>query len=180
MSTLRFRDGDVTVTLGGELEAFARAALDAAGGELVRRLEVEMEAVAAEARASWYGAEGVERETGKSGDIQVVTTIDGDEVRVSVGSTDSRSAGKTGKPLVAFVHRRGPLSLDKVAVAHKDYWATPRSRRLDYPFVLVASDKARDGAFLVQEFVRKPAKARLRAITPRLGQLIAARIRGAR
>jgi hypothetical protein len=106
MST-RYRDGGATVTLTGDLEAWAERAIRGAAGDAVDVVRAELQTVANAAEAKWYGPQGVRRQTGRSGDMDVVTTIDAGRgiIRVSVGSTDTRTVGKRGAPLAAFVHR---------------------------------------------------------------------------
>jgi hypothetical protein len=93
VAVTRYTDGAVTVTLSGELEAFVRKAADAATGGCLAIMEREAQAIAGEARNRWYGPTGVTRITGKGGDIVATTTVDTGkkEVRVSVGSTDTRT-----------------------------------------------------------------------------------------
>ncbi len=208
MAITRFRQGDVTVTLTGDLEAFARRAVDAAAGETVRLMEGAANGVRSSAAGEWYRR--VERETGKSGDIDVVTTIDVNrsEVRVSIGSTDERVVlakkrnkdgtitGTTGKPVPVFVHSPGPGALAKVQVTHDEYWDAPKSLRSNYkpippnpktgwkgdegtgPYMWKVSPLAGDGKFLLGELVKAPMRRVVKQITPELGRSIAARING--
>jgi hypothetical protein len=124
MSTLRYSDGMATVTLDGALEAFVRSALSTVERSALAVMEEHADELAATARREWYGPAGVDRETGKSGDIQVVTTVDGARgiVRVSIGSTDTRKAGKTSKPLAAFVHQPWGSALRAKAVTREQWW----------------------------------------------------------
>lgn len=158
--TTRFTDGNVTIALDDGLERLVRDLLSAAETETVRILEAAAEEVAAEARGKWYTM--VDKETGRSGDIQVVTTFDTGrgEVRVSVGSTDTRKAGS--KPLPVYVHKPGWLSVK------------PRAGTKGRP----PNPKANDGAFLLVELVRKPTLRKVKLITPELGRAIAARVNG--
>lgn len=126
--TVRVKSGGVTATITGMESATVRAIMGRAMGGALRAMEDRAEALAAEARREWYGPSGVERETGKSGDIQVVTTADLDrgEVRVSIGSADDRKAGKGGKPVAVFVHRASSRTLRARAVTQEDWWAWKR------------------------------------------------------
>jgi len=106
VAVTRYTDGPVTVTLSGELETFVRQALEASAAGCVAVMEREAEAIATNARNEWYGPSGVSRETGKGGDIVAMTTVDvgKGEVRVSVGSTDTRTGriyklGKKTEPV---------------------------------------------------------------------------------
>lgn len=177
MST-RFRDGSVTVTLDEGMERFVRGLLSAAETETVATLEAEATIVADYAREQWYRR--VERETGQSGDIGTVTTIDGarGEVRVSVGSRDPRK-DKRGRPAVAFVRAPGPLSLVLKRVDHKQYWATPAGMRHKYPFILEPNPAASDGSYLLQTLIRTPMKRRVKAMAAGLASQIVARASGA-
>lgn len=150
MGVTRYTDGGVTVTLSGELEAFVRRALEASAGEVVAIMEREAESIAATARAEWYGPTGVTRLTGKGGDIVAVTTVDTGkgEVRVTVGSTDTRTVraykkgngrntiertpsgreverqlGGSTKPVAAFQHAFWSSTLRAKAVTQDDWFA---------------------------------------------------------
>jgi hypothetical protein len=185
MSVTRYNDGNVTVTLDGALEAFVRKALDAAAGETVRIMEAAASEVADKARADWYNpAVGVTKGTGKSGDIQVVTTVSPDEVRVSVGSTDTTLIA--GKPRAVLIHRRGRLSLDPKLVSRDEWWkwkkagkpvGKPGSTGDDWT-ILVPSNLASDGKYLVAELVRKPMRAQIKVITPELAKALSTKIGG--
>lgn len=187
MSTLRYTDGSVTVTLDEGLEDLVRRALDAAAGATVQVMERAAEKVAAQARADWYAADtGVTRQTGSSGDVRVVTTVTPDEVRVSVGSADLTKA--------RYVHRPGPLSTVAEEISEADYYAAKRAGGLRASTVFharqsdagrgvvagkyykrVPNPRAGDGKFLVVELVRRPMTAKVKAITPELGRAIAER-----
>lgn len=123
--TVRVKSGNVTATITGIDSATVRAIVGRAMGGALRTMEAEAETLAAAARREWYGPNGVERETGKSGDIQVVTTIDlnRSEVRVGIGSTDDRKAGKTNKPVVVFVHQPWGTSLTHRRVSQPEWGA---------------------------------------------------------
>ena len=108
MSTLTERSGEATVTISGlsELEsAFAKVITDETANELIETAE----RIASDARDQWYRpGVGVRRVTGRSGNIQALVEVSGTTVRVTVGSTDSRTKG--GKPLPVFIHAPGPFS----------------------------------------------------------------------
>jgi len=185
MAITRYSDGNATVTLDGALEAFVRKALDAAAGETVRIMEAAAEEVAAKARADWYApGTGVTKGTGQSGDIQVVTTVSDTDVRVSVGSTDTTLI--SGKPRAVLIHRRGRLSLDPKLVSRDEWWrwkkagkpvGKPGSTGDDWT-ILVPSDIASDGKYLVAELVRKPMRAQIKVITPALAKALTTKIGG--
>lgn len=183
-----YRSGGVTVELGGELEAFVRKAVEAAEGETLRILEAAAEDEAARARAQWYApGTGVNRETGRSGDVQVTTTISADEITVSVASTDTariRDARGRSAPRAAVIHRPGRLSLVEKRVSQGDWWAWKKAGKpvgrigtkgkADW-IVLEPNPDASDGAYLVPELIRKPVRARIRIVTPELARAIADR-----
>ena len=105
--SITVRDGPATVTLTGDLEAWADAVIREATNGAVDVLRREMEIIAHAAEIQWYGAQGVTRRTGASGHMIVVTTLNlgRGTVRVSVGSADTRKRG--GAPLPNVVHRPG-------------------------------------------------------------------------
>lgn len=187
MGTTRFTDGSVTVTLDGGLEDFVRRALDAAAGETVRIMEAAAGEVAASAESKWYTE--VKRRTGRTGDVQVVTTVSADQVRVSVGSTDLKNA--------IYVHRPGRFSTVPVEIDAADYSAAKRKGGAAGSMVFharvtnkaqgveagryyrrEANPAASDGKYLVPELIRAPMKLKIREITPALGQAVAKRSGG--
>ena len=185
MGETRYKSGDVTVTLSGELEAFVKGALKRAETHSLRIARELAETVAADARADWYGPDGVTRVTGKSGDIQVVESVDiaAGEVKVSVGSTDERISGR--RPVPVYVRRPGRLSLRKVSVSHETYWKTRPALRANYhpvpgrdpkgtsgPYVFEPNPKASDGKTLLPILVKNPVKKALRAAASELGTAI--------
>lgn len=175
MAITRFRQGDVTMNLTGDLADLCRRAVEAAGGETLRLVEAAAEEVAANARTKWYRQ--VDRETGKSGDIQVFTTVYEDKIRVSVGSTDTRTAGRGSKPVVVYIKRpkrRSKIERDATDAERADGTAD-RWGHVDVP-----NPKAADGKFLLNELIRKPVTLKIKALTPELARLIAARARGGR
>jgi hypothetical protein len=185
MAITRYTEGGVTITLDGALEDLVRRALEAAGGETLRLMEAAAEEIAAKGRAEWYApGSGVTKKTGKSGDIQVVTTASENEVRVSVGSTDTGKIGN--KPRAVLIHRRGRLSLEPKLVSRAEWWAWKKAGKPvgkagttgDSWTIHVPSDKASDGKFLVAELIRKPMRAKVKAITPELAKAIATKISG--
>jgi hypothetical protein len=159
MTIRRYKDGDVTVTISGDLERFVVDAARKAGAAALDVMEAEAEDVARMASADWYNH--VQRETGKSGDIQVITTITPEQVKVSVGSTDDSTVNYVGydKALlrintarqalgeptlnkrdlpkmrgketrrVAFIHEAAATSTILEKVDAETYWATPEIMR---------------------------------------------------
>lgn len=193
--TTRYKSGKVTVTVDDGLDRWLRSLLTAAEKKSVALLEAKAEKLASEARTAWYGPNGVERETGKSGDIRVVTTFDQGRgvVTVSIGSTDIRTAGKTGKPVPVYVHRPRSTSTVMKQVDRRTWYATPEIRRgpirvgdqiykpskgarvaessLRY-FVHEASARAGDGKYLLTELVRKPARVLVKDVARELSKQI--------
>ena len=182
--TTRYTDGEVTVTLDDGLNRLVRSVLSAAETEIVRVLETGAEEVAQEARASWYSTTGVTRKTGASGDIQVVTTFDSakGEVKVSVGSTDKRQAGKSGTVVPVFVHRPTATSVVDTEVSSREFYATPKPLRFFDEktkrfFVQKSNPKASDVKQLLPVLVRAPMQAKVKSLLPELGEAIAAKAR---
>ena len=194
MST-KWRVGGVTTTLDGDLEAWAERAIKNALGGAVEVVQAELETVARSAESAWYGAQGVQRVTGKSGDMAVVTVLDLDKGRVlvSVGSTDDRvstSNRSKGAPVAYFVHRPGPNTPVAKVVTHEEFYAAPMSTRIgrarkaqpangiavgDY-LVRVASTRAADGKKLLPLYVNGPGKRALKLAVPALARIMAERI----
>lgn len=192
MAVTRIKEGRVTVTLSDGLERFVRRALDAATNGAVEALEAALEPVAEKARAEWYGPNGVTRQTGKSGNIQVVTTVDPDRDRVMVamGSLDDRRAtwkntegtdssrirtrfGREGGslPLPMVIHRIE----SKVAVPHKEWWRRNKAGEpvLQYPYVPGSGAKR----FLFVPVIRKPGQDAVKGVSVRVAEMITRRIR---
>jgi hypothetical protein len=168
-------DGVKVVVLTGELEAWVRrAALEASAGTL-EILEAEGAALALEAERQWY--QDVHERTGRSGRIDTSTTISPTEVRVTIGSTDTRRAG--GKPLPVYIHRPGPFSQKSrratAAEAAQQLAAGMSPKRAWW--VRYDNPKAGDGKYLVPELLVRPTRKRLKIISARLGQAIANKVR---
>jgi hypothetical protein len=182
MSKTVLVDGPVRVELDDGLEKLALSMLSAAEQETIAILRREAEEQASEARAAWYGPDGVTRKTGRSGDIVAVVTLDTGraEIRASVGSTDTRSTG--GKPVAALVHRPGPLSIVTRPAKAADFQTgkakhSPPGKRIPgYGVVVEHNPKASDGKQLMTELVRKPYLRRIKLVSARLGDLIAKRV----
>lgn len=107
--TLRAGDATVTITGLSTIEGIITAALESAA---VKVLRAEAERVAEDARSKWYGAGGVRRQTGRSGDIRVYVRATASEIIVGVGSTDTRTTqGRAPKrPLPTAIHAPGPFA----------------------------------------------------------------------
>ena len=183
MSVTRYKMGDVTITLSGDLEAWVKRTLAETSGAVVREMQAEAGEVASKARADWYGPNGVTRRTGQSGDIQVVTTVTPTEVRVGLGSTDSRTANN--RFVAMYVHRPGRLSLTPKMVTRGEWWEWKKAGKpvgkggsphgVDWT-IYEANDAASDGANLMSEFVRKPMTLRMRTLPDALREAILAKV----
>lgn len=183
-----YREGGVSVTLTGDLEEWIRRAVREAVGDVVTELERTMQTVADQAEAQWYGADGVQRVTGLSGDFGVTTTINVTRglIRVSVGSTDERvTDGRI--PLPRVIHRAGPFATRTVAVTLAEYEAAPPSIRRGQAkrassrikvgdWLIAEARKGNDGKKILPIFVGAPGKAALRASIPTLARIMAKRI----
>lgn len=188
MSTT-IRDGDATVTITGDLEAWALAAIRSAAGGAVDVVRSQLEPLATQAEADWYGASGVQRVTGLSGDMAVVTVLDVGRgvARVSVGSTDTRPAGKRGARVPHFVRRPGRLSTAVRVVDRAGFLAVPKSTRIgrarkDLPkigakagdyLVRVHNERASDGKMLLPVFVTGPVRLAVSAGLPAISAAMA-------
>lgn len=168
--TTRIKQGDVTVTLSGDTEAWVRRAVDAAGGAALRAIRQEAQAVARDAEARWYTL--VQRETGKSGQIGIVETINevAGTVTVTVGSTDKRVAGKRSAPVPLLVRTPGPDSLITVKVDRETYFATPERLRFRYPLVFqVNPNRSAKRTPLVTLLIKVPMEE---ALTRRASEIV--------
>lgn len=191
MGTTRYTDGNVTITLDDGLERWCRAILDEAQREMVGQAEALAQEVASAAQGQWY--DQVQKRTGKSGDITVVTTFDAarDTVRVTVGSTDTRLT--KGKPVAVLVHRPTALSEVMTEITRREYnearaagraKEVVHARRGDKARGIVAgkfyrfthNPKASDGKNLMVELIRKPFTLRLKKAIPNMSRVIADRV----
>jgi len=195
----RFASGNATVTLTGDLAAWANGVVKRIGGELVREMQSLATKVADDARTHWY--DDVNRETGMSSDWRAVTTIDGDTISVGVKSFDPRVV-KRGAVAAFFVRRRGPLAVMKKEITEEEYWplwreqkkrggkpgptgfvfkaafSRPNEHVVAGKYYQVVSDpKASDGKQQLQELVRKPFKLEAKGRMPKFSALV---IRGAK
>ena len=182
-----FTSGDVTVELSPAIERFVEDALKRAETVALGEMRELAEEVRADAARQWYGDNGVTWRTGKSGNIEVVETLDITEgtITLAVGSADTRRSGN--KPVPVFIRRPGRLSLRKVQTDHRGYWATAPAMRANYraipgrdapgatgPFVFEPNPDASDGKFLLNELVKKPVKKRIKKLADEVGKRIAA------
>lgn len=192
----RYRDGAATITLTGDLEAWVRGAANQATSGFFDVAIPAAEELAGVARAAWYRE--VERETGESGKIDVVATIDVGRslASVSIGSLDTRK-DKRGRPAVAFIHRPRALALAPVEISEGEYNRRKAAggteadlcfhARVNQPGSIVQKGRyyrldksaaASDGKLMIQVHIRAPTKALVTKIAPDMGRRIAARLRG--
>ena len=184
-----WKEGGASVTLSGDLDAWAKQAMrDATGGAIDILIET-LQPVASTASAGWYGAQGVQRVTGQSGRIEVVQTVDVAKgvVRVSVGSTDTRVAGKKNAPVPAFVHRPYAATTELKAVTREQFFAAPKSTRVGVAkkdndsirvkkgdwIIRVVSSRASDGKTLLPIYVNRPGKEAVQGKLTELGAAMA-------
>lgn len=185
-----YKQGGASVTLSGDLAAWATQAMRDATGGAIDLLTATLQPIADTASAGWYGPGNVQRITGQSGRIDVVQTVDANKgvVRVSIGSTDTRTAGKKGAPLPAFVHRPYAATTQLKAVTRDQFFAAPPSTRVGVAkkdndsigvkkgdwMIRVVSPKASDGKTLLPIYVTRPAKLAVQAKLTELGAAMAA------
>jgi hypothetical protein len=187
-----WKEGGASVTLTGDLEAWATQAMRDATGGAVDILTETLQPIATTASAGWYGAQGVQKVTGQSGRIEVVSTVDVAKgvVRVSVGSTDTRVAGKKNAPVPAFVHRPYAATTELKAVSREQFFAAPKSTRVGVAkkdndsigvkkgdwMIRVVSSRASDGKTLLPIYVNRPGKAAVQGKLTELGAAMAAQM----
>jgi hypothetical protein len=187
-----WKEGGASVTLSGDLEAWATQAMRDATGGAIDILTETLQPVATTASAGWYGPGNVQRVTGQSGRIEVVSTVDVSKgvVRVSVGSTDTRVAGKKNAPLPVFVHRPYAATTELKAVTREQFFAAPKSTRVGVArkdndaikvkkgdwMIRVVSSRASDGKTLLPIYVNRPGKAAVQGKLTELGAAMAAQM----
>lgn len=167
MSVTVWREGGVSVRMSGDLLAWADAAiLDATNGASAEVAAI-LEPVAAQARAEWYGPQGVVKRTGLSGQIDVIVTANLDKgiVTVSIGSTDMRVSSKgtrrvrkdesvtqrqAGAPIPAFVHRPGRTARELKAVTREEFFRTSPSLRVGVARVAKPAQNIKPGDWVIR------------------------------
>ena len=191
MSVTR-RDGNAAVVVLGDLDAWAAQAIRDATGGAVDLLTATLQPVADTASAGWYGPGNVQRVTGQSGRIEVVSTVDliKGVVSVSVGSTDTREVmvKKALVPLPFFVHRPYAATTELKAVTREQFFAAPKSTRVGVAkkdndsigvkkgdwMIRVVTPLASDGKTLLPIYVNRPGKAAVQGKLTELGAAMAA------
>ena len=185
-----YKENSSSIALSGDLAAWAERAMRDATGGAVDILIATLQPIADAASAGWYGPNGVQRVTGQSGKIAVISTIDANKgvVRVSVGSTDTRKAGKKGAPVPVFVHRPYAATTQLKAVTRDQFYAAPPSTRVGVAkkdndaiplkkgdwIIRVVSPRASDGKTLLPIYVNRPGKAAVQSKLTELGAAMAA------
>lgn len=163
------RQGSVTITVSQDIAAFARRAAELASRGALRVLEEAANEVAVDARQRWYQL--VDKRTGLTGEIDVVTRISSDEVRVGVGSTDGRRS-KLGKPIPVFVRQPSSSSTKMVNIGPKEWGRRKRAGQIVSDIIgwapVLNPKRAASPAYLLQLLVKQPMRARLKAALPRL------------
>ncbi len=187
-ATVRFRDGDATILLTGDLAARMAERVRRASAGMVDVIETALEPVAANAEAEWYSPRGVKPRTGESGKVDVVTTLDVSRstATVAVGSRATDLA--KGKPRVVYIHSPGILALSWESVDEQTYWRTPKNRQgpfrrppkwrpkpgeeaMTFPVVLAADPMGGKGhGFLLQTLIKAPARKAIKLVTPKLAK----------
>jgi hypothetical protein len=175
---IRVTQGAVTVEIGGELESFVADLVRRTETAAVRSIRDAAEDVRAQAEGEWY--DRVQKRTGRTGQIATAEVIDvaRGEVRVSVGSTDTRKTAKGGKPIPLYVHEPGRTSTVEVEVDRAVWIKTTKSLRVPIQFrggqpvylVRRPNPKAGTGRYLVPTLIRKPMRDRVKAIAQDIAQ----------
>ena len=200
-----WKEGGASVTLSGDLAAWAERAMRDATGGAIDLLTATLQPIATSASNEWYGPQGVQKVTGQSGRIEVVHTVDVAKgvVRVSVGSTDTRTASKGtrfktttgedrqrqgGAPVPAFVHRPYASTTQRKAVTREQFFNAPKELRVgiakkdwdylpikkgDWVIIEVIPAKG-DGKTLLPIYVNRPGKAAVQGKLTELGAAMAA------
>lgn len=187
-TVVRFREGDATILLTGDLAAKMAERVRRASSGMVAVIEQALEPVAANAEAEWYGPRGVKPRTGESGKIDMVTTVDATQstATVAVGSRATDLA--KGKPRVVYIHSPGEMALSWKSVNEQTYWRTPKSlqgpfkrppgwkpkpgeEQLTFPVVLQVDPMGGKGyGFLLQTLIKSPVKKAIKFVTPKLAK----------
>lgn len=188
MGEVRIKDGDLEIRITDNLDAWvdneylrASRAMAAGGVEV-------LSPVAEAARREWYGPNGVNRDTGRSGDVVVTETIDvrGNEVRVAVGSTDTvmvKGSDGRSRPRATAIHRPGALAMEWQKVSDSEYWRMYRQneklgrtvykirhdKKTGEHWAKKQTDRSSDGAYLLQVYIMKPSRAAIKGLARAVG-----------
>ena len=196
-AAIRFREGDATILLTGDLAAKMAARVRRAGVGIVDVLEAALAPVAAYAEAEWYGPRGVQPRTGESGKIDQTLTITrgGDLISVGIGSRGTRIVELTGangskrrgtRPYAVFVQSPGVLSSTYKSVTREEYFKTGKDYRGPYsrpknwvdkpgettvfPVIKVHEPGAIGHGFLLTKLVKVPANKATKLAIPKLAK----------
>ena len=180
--SFRVTNGGVTVSLDGQLELFVDDLVRRTQSVAIEQIRAAAAEIAATARAEWYGANGVKRRTGRSGDIIATETVDVSkgEIRISVGSADTRIAGS--KPVPVYVHRPTRTSSILKDVRPDRWYSTPAALRGPWrmgvdgkkiPTIHIPNPDASDGKHLLPVLVRAPMRKAAKAISKAIAKEVA-------
>lgn len=185
-------DGEFTVRVSDSLDRWIDEQYAAAARAVAASFEEVLQPVADHARAEWYGPRGVKRDTGASGDIRVVTTIDVGRhtVTTAVGSTDTKMVkGRDGRarPRATAIHRPGALAMEWVQVTDSEYWrmwrendklgrrvnAVKHDRKTGLYYAKKLKPTNADGAYLLPLLITGPARKAIKGLNRALGRRLA-------
>lgn len=196
-TAIRFREGDATILLTGDLAARMAERVRRAGVGIVDVLEAALAPVATYAEAEWYGPRGVQPRTGESGKIDQTLTITrgGDLISVGIGSRGTRIVELTGangskrrgsRPYAVFVQSPGVLSSTYKSVTRKEYFETDKDHRGPYsrpkgwvdkpgettvfPVIKVHEPGAIGHGFLLTKLVKVPANKAIKLAIPKIAK----------
>lgn len=189
MPKTTIQQGNVTVTIGSELEKFLDSIEDSAFKAARTALKTQVSGIRDEAVSQWY--KQVHERTGKTGDLQVVERISDTVLSFSIQPKDLSDKIK-GKWRGFYVHRPGALSLTASPVTKEEYsklmsefrttgtlpqgykaTSVDASGRPEKIVKLTLNDKASDGKYLSSELITKPSNKLKSQLIKDLGPQIA-------
>lgn len=170
MSTETIREGEVTLKMSADFRAIIERIAGGAQAETVEQMYAMVSLVAADASADWYRQ--VDRESGKSGVVLASWEEKGDQLVFKIGNSDTRLDKRTGKPVLYYIHRPGPLSSRSRKATEAEREADRAAGRRPRVWTQYPNPRASDGKFLMVELIRKPANAGKRKVAERLAARI--------
>lgn len=174
MATLKLTNGSASGVITGDMAAFVKDLLDRTQNAAVKTLREAGESVASNAHADWYNQ--VQKDTGKSGDIIAVTSVNpgtGD-VKMSVGSTDKRTSD--GRPVPVYIHAPFPGALVRTEVSLKEYNEAPRSEKAwkdkvtGKTYVWRAPKQKQTGDYLLETLVKAPMRKSVKGVAKNMAR----------
>ena len=175
MSVTTIRDGEATLKMSADFRAIIDRIADGAQAATVEQVYAVVSMVKADAKREWYRQ--VDRETGKSGDVRASWEESGDRLHFKIGNSDKRTDKRTGKPILFYVHRPGPLSeVSRKSTEAERIEMVQRGERASR-YIKVPNPKASDGRYLLAELITKPMNDAKRKIAARLGRRVTEAIR---